>query len=39
MNRLSIANIGPINEANLDLNKINVFIGPQNCGKVSLPKH
>lgn len=38
MNRLSIANIGPINEANLDLNKINVFIGPQNCGKSIIAK-
>jgi hypothetical protein len=38
MNKISIANIGPIKEANLDLNKINVFIGPQSSGKSTIAK-
>lgn len=38
MNRLIIRNIGPIKDIDLDLNKINVFIGPQGSGKSTIAK-
>ena len=38
MNRLIIKNIGPIKDIDLDLNKINVFIGPQGSGKSTIAK-
>jgi predicted ATPase len=33
-----IKNVGPIKEANLALNKINVFMGPQSSGKSTIAK-
>lgn len=36
MAHLIIKNIGPINEVEFDLNKINIFMGPQSSGKVQL---
>ncbi|MDR3188937.1 MAG: ATP-binding protein [Prevotellaceae bacterium] len=36
--KIVIKNIGPIKEANLDLNKINVFMGPQSSGKSTIAK-
>lgn len=38
MAHLIIKNIGPIREAEFDLNKINVFMGPQSSGKSTLAK-
>lgn len=38
MNRIIIRNIGPIKNIDLDLNKINVFIGPQGSGKSTVAK-
>lgn len=38
MNRLIVRNIGPIKDIDLDLNKINVFIGPQGSGKSTVAK-
>lgn len=38
MAHLTIKNIGPIKEVVLDLNKINVFIGPQSSGKSTIAK-
>lgn len=38
MPRLIIKNIGPIKEADLELNKVNVFIGPQSSGKSTIAK-
>lgn len=38
MARITIKNIGPIKDIAFDLNKINVFMGPQNCGKSTLAK-
>jgi hypothetical protein len=38
MNTLRIQNIGPIKDAELELNKINVFIGPQSSGKSTIAK-
>lgn len=35
---LVIKNIGPIKEVDIELNKINVFIGPQSCGKSTINK-
>ena len=35
---IKIKNIGPIKEADLTLNKINVFMGPQSCGKSTIAK-
>ncbi|MGL4852153.1 MAG: AAA family ATPase [Phocaeicola sp.] len=37
-NRLTISNIGPINTIEIDLNKINVFIGAQGSGKSTIVK-
>ena len=36
--RLIVKNFGPIKDVDLDLKKINVFIGPQGSGKSSLAK-
>jgi predicted ATPase len=36
--KIIIRNVGPIKEANLDLNKINVFMGPQSSGKSTIAK-
>ena len=38
MERLIIKNIGPIKEINIELNKINVFIGAQSSGKSTISK-
>lgn len=36
--KFEIRNIGPIKEAVFDLNKVNVFMGPQSCGKSTIAK-
>ena len=38
MAHIIIKNIGPINHVELDLNKINVFMGPQSSGKSTIAK-
>jgi predicted ATPase len=38
MSRIIIKNLGPIEEVALDLNKINVIIGPQSSGKSTIAK-
>lgn len=38
MAHLIIRNIGPIKNVELDLNKINIFMGPQSCGKSTIAK-
>ncbi|MFD2823947.1 ATP-binding protein [Lacinutrix iliipiscaria] len=36
--RIKISNIGPINEVNFSLNKVNVFMGEQSSGKSTIAK-
>lgn len=38
MRQLTIRNFGPIKDLSIPLNRINVFIGPQSCGKSSISK-
>lgn len=38
MEKLSVRNFGPIVEADIDLKRINVFIGPQGSGKSTIAK-
>lgn len=38
MPRLIVKNVGPIKDVDLELSKINVFMGPQSCGKSTLAK-
>lgn len=38
MSKLRIENVGPIKKAILDLNKINVIMGPQSSGKSTIAK-
>lgn len=38
MSRLIVKNVGPITEVDIDLKKVNVFIGPQSSGKSTLAK-
>ncbi len=38
MARIEIKNIGPIKEASFELNKVNVFMGPQSSGKSTIAK-
>jgi len=38
MATIEIKNLGPIKEAKFDLNKVNVFMGPQSSGKSSIAK-
>ncbi len=38
MAHITIKNIGPIKNASFDLNKINVFMGPQSSGKSTIAK-
>ena len=38
MAHLVIRNIGPIKNVELDLNKINIFMGAQSCGKSTIAK-
>ena len=35
---LKIKNIGPVNEAEIEINKVNIFIGPQSSGKSTIAK-
>lgn len=35
---LKIQNIGPIKEAKIEINKVNIFIGPQSSGKSTIAK-
>ncbi len=38
MARLIVRNIGPIKDIDIELKKVNVFMGPQGCGKSTLAK-
>lgn len=38
MKRLIIRNVGPIKSVDIPLKKVNVFIGPQGCGKSTIAK-
>lgn len=38
MTRLIIKNIGPISDVEIELNKVNVFMGPQSSGKSTIAK-
>ena len=38
MARLLVKNIGPIKDVDIELKKVNVFMGPQGCGKSTLAK-
>lgn len=38
MTHINIKNVGPIKNVELDLNKINVFMGPQSSGKSTIAK-
>lgn len=38
MARLIVRNIGPINHVDIELKKVNIFMGPQGCGKSTLAK-
>lgn len=38
MARLIVKNIGPIADVDIELKKLNVFMGPQSCGKSTLAK-
>lgn len=38
MSSLKIYNVGPVKHIELQLNRINVFIGPQGCGKSTVAK-
>lgn len=38
MNRLQIFNIGPIKSVDVELNKINILMGPQSSGKSTIAK-
>jgi predicted ATPase len=38
MTSIKIRNIGPIAKAEFDLNKVNVFMGPQSSGKSTIAK-
>jgi predicted ATPase len=38
MERILIKNIGPIEDADIELNRINLFIGPQSSGKSTIAK-
>lgn len=38
MRHLTIRNIGPIKEIDIDLNKINIIMGPQSSGKSTITK-
>ena len=38
MARIIIKNLGPIKEVKLTLNRVNVFMGPQSCGKSTIAK-
>lgn len=38
MARLIVKNVGPIKDVDIELKKVNVFMGPQGCGKSTLAK-
>ena len=38
MRRLIIRNVGPVKSVDVQLNKVNVFIGPQSSGKSTIAK-
>lgn len=38
MTHITIKNVGPIKDVSFDLNKINVFMGPQSSGKSTIAK-
>ena len=38
MARLIVRNVGPIKDVDINLKKVNVFMGPQGCGKSTLAK-
>lgn len=38
MARLIVRNIGPIKDVDIELKKVNIFMGPQGCGKSTLAK-
>ena len=38
MKRLCIKNVGPISEAEVEMNRFNFFIGPQSSGKSTIAK-
>ena len=38
MARLVVRNVGPIKDVDIELKKVNVFMGPQGCGKSTLAK-
>lgn len=38
MNRIEIKNIGPIKNVDLELNKVNILMGPQSSGKSTIAK-
>ncbi len=38
MNTLEIKNVGPIKDINIELNRFNIFIGPQSSGKSTIAK-
>lgn len=38
MAKLIVRNIGPIKDVDIELKKVNVFMGPQGCGKSTLAK-
>jgi len=38
MSRLIVRNIGPIKDIDIELSNVNVFMGPQGCGKSTLAK-
>lgn len=38
MAKLIVKNIGPIKDVDIELKKLNVFMGPQGCGKSTLAK-
>ena len=38
MTHITIRNIGPVREASIDLNRVNVFMGPQSSGKSTIAK-
>ncbi len=38
MSRLIVKNVGPIKSVDIELKKVNIFMGPQSCGKSTLAK-
>ncbi|OYT12881.1 MAG: hypothetical protein B6I19_08035 [Bacteroidetes bacterium 4572_114] len=38
MSKITIRNIGPIKDVTLNLNKVNVIMGPQSSGKSTIAK-